>query len=423
MTTTFKFIYILISGVFFSINLFGQQISDSVYYKSIHTVQLYKNNQELSYPVIVLDSDEKLKLSFDDFNKETKNYCYTIIHCNSNWEPSDLTFQEYAEGFVQNQITDMDYSTNTVVKYIHYTLVLPNEHIKPILSGNYILKIFNNFNEDSIVFTRRFYITENIALIDFDVTRPDLPKYMKKFQQYNLKVTPNVSDYIDLKTEIKTIIVQNFQPVGIKINPPSILTANKALVYDILDSNIFQGINEFRNFDIKSIRYQSIRIKSIEYKGPYYEIELYPDEWRNKMQYFSDIDINGNYYIENTLGVRKDIDADYVMVHFTLKAKEPEIDGDFFVYGGMTDWECNSRAKMTYNLEKQCYEARIFIKQGYYNYQYAYKSMMSNDVDLVYVEGSHYETENDYYVFVYYKSLRSRYERLIGYQMTNSIKK
>jgi hypothetical protein len=423
MTISNKFIQVVILGVFFSNSLSGQPISDSVYYKSVHTVQLYKNGLELSYPVIVLDSEEKLKLSFDDFNKETKNYCYTIIHCNSNWEPSDLTFQEYAEGFIQNQISDMDYSTNTIVKYIHYTLVLPNEQIKPILSGNYILKIFDDFDEDKVVFTKRFFITENIASIDFDVTRPDLPKYMKKFQQFNLNVTPNVSDYIDLKTEIKTMVVQNFQPVGIKINPPSVLTADKKLIYDILDSNIFQGINEFRNFDIKSIRYQSIRIKTIEYKGPYYEIELYPDEWRNKTQYFSDIDINGNYFIENNLGVRKDIDADYVMVHFTLKTKEPSIDGDFFVYGAINDWECNSRSKMTFNLENQCYEARIFIKQGYYNYLYAYKPIMFGDVDLAYVEGSHYETENDYYVFVYYNSFRSRYERLIGYQVANSIKK
>jgi hypothetical protein len=423
MTKAHNFIFLLIPAAIYSTNFIGQPISDSVYYNSIHTVQLYKNGMELSYPVIVYNSDEKLKLSFDDFNKETKNYCYTIIHCNSNWEPSDLSFQEYAEGFAQNQITDMDYSTNTIVKYIHYTLVFPNEYIKPILSGNYILKIFDDFDENKVVFTKRFFITENLALINFDVTRPDIPKYMKKFQQFNLKVTPNVRDYLDLKTEIKTVIIQNFQPVGIKINPPSILTANKTLVYDMLDSDIFQGLNEFRNFDIKSIRYQSIRIKSIENKGPYYEIELYPDEWRQRIQYFSDIDINGNYFVENNLGVRKDIDADYVMVHFTLLTKEPSIDGDFFVYGVMTDWECNSRSKMTYNLERQCYEARCFIKQGYYNYQYAYKPYISGEVDLAYVEGTHYETENDYYVFVYYKSLRSRYERLIGYKVANSVKK
>jgi hypothetical protein len=417
-----KTVFIIIATAV-SFGLSGQSIYDSIYYKNIHTVQLYRDGAELSYPVMVLDSEEKLKLSFDDFEKETRNYCYTIIHCNSNWEPSDLLFQEYADGFVQNQITDLDYSTNTIVKYIHYTLVFPNEHLKPTLSGNFILKVFDNYDEDKIVFTRRFFITENIASINFTVTRPDLPKFMKKFQQFNLSVVPNVSDFIDLKTEIKTIVLQNQQPVGVKVNPPSILTANKTLIYDILDSNLFQGINEFRNFDIKSIRYQSIRIKSIAYIGPYYEIELYPDDWRSRTQYFSDIDINGNFYIENTLGVRKDIDADYVMVHFTMPSKEPSVDGDFFVYGRWNDWKCNSRAKMSYNLEKQCYETRIFIKQGYYNYLYAYKPYFTNDIDLTYIEGSHYETENDYCVFVYYKSLRSRYERLIGYQTANSVNK
>ena len=36
-------------------------------------------------------------------------------------------------------------------------------------------------------------------------------------------------------------------------------------------------------------------------------------------------------------------------------------------------------------------------------------------------EGNHYETENDYIILVYFHGTTSRYERLIGYQIANSL--
>ena len=36
-------------------------------------------------------------------------------------------------------------------------------------------------------------------------------------------------------------------------------------------------------------------------------------------------------------------------------------------------------------------------------------------------EGNHYETENDYIILVYYHGTTSRYDKLIGYQIANSL--
>lgn len=417
------FYFITIICLIYSIEAFCEPDIDSVYNNSIFTVQLYKNGWELSYPVITLNSDEKLKLSFDDTSKNIKNYCYTLIHCNSNWEPSDLSFPEFADGFVQNQITDYLFSTNTIINYIHYSLVFPNEKCTPQISGNYIIKVFEDFNENKIAFTCRFYITETLADISLDIIRPELPKYMFKYQQFKITVKPNFSDYTDLKNEVKTIITQNNQPARTKKNLISRLMENNTLIYDDVDSNLFEGGNEFRNFDIKSIKYQSQQIKSIKYMGPYYVIELYPDDWRTKAKYFFDNDLNGNYFIENSMGVDKNRDADYVMVSFELPTKEPLLDGDIFVYGALTGWKCDEKSKMSYNLENLVYEKKILLKQGYYNYQYAYKPHNSNEVDIKFAEGNHYETENDYLVFVYYNQFASRYERLIGFRIANSINK
>jgi hypothetical protein len=409
--------------LFFAGNTFSQSIADSVYNPNIKTIQLYKEGWELSYPVLVLNSNDKIKISFDDFNQNIQNYSYTLVQCNSNWEPTSLNYSEYVEGFEQNQILVHQFSINTVLNYIHYSFSIPNENCKPRISGNYIVKVFADNNPAQLLFTRKFFITESAALIDFNLIRPEIPKYMMKYQQFNLVVRPILNDFTDLRSEIHTVVLQNNNPASIKNCYLSKLDNNNTLYYDDPDSNIFAGGNEFRNFDIKSIKYQSARIKRIAFAGTHYNIDLHPDESRYKKQYFSDEDINGQYFIANSLGTSKDIDADYVQVYISLLASEPVIDGNLYVLGSLTNWQCNAESKMNYNLEKGLYEIQILLKQGYYNYVYAYKPNDNNAVDLSYVEGNHYETENDYQVFVYYKPYTSRYERLIGFKLANSIKK
>jgi hypothetical protein len=415
---TFSFIIILSF-----LKLTGQPVIDTVYNKDIHTIQIYRDGDELSYPFMLLNSPDKLKLCFDDFSKDLKSYYYALVHCNSDWEPTDVLPSDYIDGFLRNQILEHVYSINTLVNYIHYSVVIPNENCKPLVSGNYIIKVYEDIDEAKPAFTRRFYIAELTADINLTILRPEIPKYMLKCQQFKITVTPNVPDFTDLKSEIKIIINRNGMQCTDKTFLLSRLTSGNTLIYDDLDSNIFNGGNEFRNFDIKSIKFQSARIKKIEYSGPYYSVQLLPDEWRTKTRYFFDTDLNGNYFIENSLGVDKNNDADYIMVHFELPAKEPLIDGDLFVFGALTGWKCDNSSKLIYNLETQVYEKNLLLKQGYYNYQYAFVPNESNKADLSFVEGNHYETENDYLVFVYYKQFASRYERLLGIKIANSIKK
>jgi hypothetical protein len=400
----------------------AQTIRDTVFSKKIKTIQIYKEGWEMSPAIIELDSPEKLILSFDDLNNKAENYCYTLIHCNSDWESSNLTYSEYANGFEQNQIRSPLFSTNTMVNYIHYSVSIPNDDCQPRISGNYILKVFSDFDTSRIVFIKRFYVTERTATVKLDIMRPEIPKYMMKYQQFKLYVRPNVNDFTDLKSEVKTFIIQNFNSTSIKKCYAPRLEEN-TLIYDDQDSNIFEAGNEFRNFDIKSVRYQSARIQSSTFAGDSRSIELYPDEWRYKKMYFSDIDINGKFYIENSLGVKKEIDADYNKVRIYLPTKEPVIDGGIYVLGALTNWQCNSLSLMKYNFNIHSYELELLVKQGYYNYQFAFKDGFSDKVDFAYIEGNHYETENDYCAFIYYKPATARYERLIGVQMANSIKK
>ena len=51
---------------------------NAVYRDEIKSVQLYRVGNELSNPVIELESDVKLILKFDELAEDVKNYSYTI---------------------------------------------------------------------------------------------------------------------------------------------------------------------------------------------------------------------------------------------------------------------------------------------------------------------------------------------------------
>ena len=112
--------------------------------------------------------------------------------------------------------------------------------------------------------------------------------------------------------------------------------------------------------------------------------------------------------------------CDYVFVHFTLDMESQLLGGTVNVFGALTDWNANQSNEMTWNYETSAYELTLLLKQGYYNYQYVYVLEASSTADETVLEGSHYETENEYEILVYYKKNSGRYDELIGYQVLTS---
>jgi hypothetical protein len=76
---------------------------------------------------------------------------------------------------------------------------------------------------------------------------------------------------------------------------------------------------------------------------------------------------------------------------------------------------------MTYNPATKEYECTMLLKQGWYNYEFVFRKDGENTGTASKFEGSHYETENDYIVLLYYRNPHDRYDRLIGSAITNTL--
>ena len=65
---------------------------------------------------------------------------------------------------------------------------------------------------------------------------------------------------------------------------------------------------------------------------------------------------------------------------------------------------------MTWDAGLGAYQGTVLLKQGVYDYQY-----VVDGAQPFQLEGSHFQTENLYEVFVYYRPVRPNADLLIGY--------
>lgn len=391
-----------------------------VYKSNIQTVELHKYNINLSQPILDLHGNDTLALDFDDFDVRGKKYSYTVVHCSYNWQPSDLSKQDYINGYADNPIDNYRFSINTRRQFTHYQQLFPNENIQFTKSGNYLLVVYEDGNVLNLVLTRRFRVVDHQVGIDAKVIRPLKIEdaYKKQEVDFSLDITnANVSD---ARNEVKVVLMQNYRYDNALYNLQPNFVQENMLSYTYENNNIFPGGNEYRFFDLKSVKYQSVTTARIFKDSGEYQIWLYNDLVRSNKSYLSNKDINGDRLIYNSEATDNNLESDYVYVHFALPYPNLLVNGNLYVFGALSDWTVSKANRLKYNVDRKMYEATILVKQGYYNYSYVYVEDNAKYPDESLIEGSFYETENDYTVLVYKRLAGSRYDELVGINNVSS---
>lgn len=391
------------------------------YQPVIKSVQLTLKTDELQPPIIRLNSDDQLLLRFDDLSAEFKNLSYTFIHCNADWQPSILSQTEYMQGFTENFITDYTFSLNTLQKFIHYQVEFPNSNTQLTRSGNYIIFVFQDNNKEKPVLTRRFILYEDKVQVTPRVKRPTLTPYRNYKQEVDFTINHSGYPLINPYSDLKVVVMQNFRWDNAITNLKPLFIKGEDLIYDYEEENVFPGNNEFRHFDIKSLRFQSDRINTYIVSDTANHAYLLTDEKRSYSRYSTIRDINGNYVVRVQEGADNNRDADYVWVHFRLNMPLPLTTGSLYVYGALTDWTFKEEAKLKYDERTETYYTSLYLKQGYYNYVYSFLEDGKTGSDDTTIEGMHFETENEYSILVYHRPPGRYFDEVIAFIRFNSM--
>ncbi len=413
-----KIMVLIFAGLAFSMDI---ENKDLVYDSNIQTVLLYPPGDQLSTPVITLNSSDRLRLSFDDMSPDSYQFRYTFIHCTEDWRTSDLDQMDYLDGFFEEDITKYEFSVNAIPPYIHYDLTFPTRDMRIKLSGNYILKVYvDNADDANVILTKRFFVLEPIVRVDVNI--PYYPKnleFVRIKQQIDLKLmTPDLFSAEPMQ-RLSVSIQQNGRWDNIKegIKPTSIMM--NQLNFDYKEGIVFDGGNQFRSFDMKSFWYQSMYLREINNTPDGYDVVLHTDLPRAKRPYSVVEDINGKKLIKARQGQDTSIEGEYAWVEFWLK--QPKIaEADIYVLGALNNWQLDETSKMRYDSRYNMYKCRMFLKQGYYNYLFAVVPKGKTRGNVTIIEGDHWETKNQYTVYVYYRERVPEYDRLVGYSIINS---
>ncbi len=388
----------------------------------LQTVQLMRTDLELSLPIIKLGSSDQLVLRFDDLRGGVKNYSYTFELCTYDWQPSGLMIMEYIDGFERNYIDNYAFSFGTSQGYTHYSARFPNYDIDFKVSGNYLLRVWEEGNDTMAVITIPFYIWEDIAGVQESVTRSNLSQFRDSYQRLNFTWDVTDANTTNPYDEIKVVAMQNYRYDNARYDlKPRIISGNK-LIYDQTDL-LFEAGKEYRRFDTRSLRVQTDRIVKIDRTKEGYNVFINVDENRSYKRYFFENDINGRYLIGAELTNDVNLQADYAMIRFSLESPYWMNNGNYYVLGTFNNYLATPVNQMTYDFDRQMYTCDIYLKQGFYNYLYGFVENSTNLIDFEQAEGNYFETINDYSLFCYLRDNMRSSDRLIGYKTFSSFQR
>lgn len=409
-----RFHILLILLIVWQIPLQAQTYSTGCHHDQLRTLIIHPVNDWMAFPVLLMNSEDQLLISFDELSHDYKRYAYRIIHCDKDWKRSDLNELEYLEGFPDNDIETYERSNNTLTLYTHYSITIPNERAQLKVSGNYALEVYDKNGTGETLLTACFMLLENKVSIKASVTASTDIDFEQQHQQLRIEVNPLGWMFQQPESEIRLSIRQNRRTDNeVTTIEPSLINPS-LLIYEHCKELIFEGGNEYRRFEITSYKHSGIGVNRVSFFKPFYNAELFEENARLG-GYVYDQDQNGRYLIHNTDFEPDETESDYFLVHFSFPTAIPMLEGGLYLHGDLVENRLNANSKLLYNFEHKAYEKTLFLKQGSYNYQYLYRPTSGGKPSLLITEGSYWQTENEYQILVYYRPVGGRYDQLVGF--------
>jgi len=404
----------------------GQVYEDMVFDDKIKSVQMYINRQPAIVPIIGLNG--KFTLRFDEMSDDANEFFYQVIHCDRNWRASELEEIEYIDGFNGEEIQNYEFSTNTYVDYVNFSLTLPNEDTRFRISGNYILIIYDDEQLTNPVISRRFMIDENRVQLYTDFQRVYDVTKSNSHQQLSVETDLLEMKIGDPMNELSLSIIQNNRWDNMISNAAPKFISRNRVNFDNTGKLAMPAGKEFRQFDIRSLQYTTAFVSQIDLHDMGSDVLLHVEKPRAYTHYQDELDFDGRYIVQtfdfptatgnqsSGQDSESNYRADYANIIFALKMNET-LD-QVYVVGPFNDWRLDEAYKMKYAPGKG-YFLTTPLKQGVYNYLFATKGADGHpNYDTL--EGDSQKTVNYYTTILYYRDFTQQFDRILDTQLVRA---
>ncbi len=390
------------------LTLRGETAATQIFSPSVRSVKLHPEGEPLLPPLMSLRSG-KLVLSFDEMSDTPRDFSLRLVHCNADWKPSDLIPSEYASSVNEELIEDYSHSSAGFNGYFNYRAELPSDVLKALVSGNYLVQVFDTFNPDDVVLQARFSVVEDGAVLEASVSALTDKGNNNGYQQVGAEATLLINENIDPHSELILTIEQNDDPQSSReIRGATRVSGNRIGFSDHRDM-IFDAGDEYLRFETVRTDYPGMGVDSIRFREGQYHAYLRVAEPRMGEAYRFDRTQQGAWLPRAFNATDGNLAADYIDVHFTLATGMPlhadvEIEGEF-----ARPLPKKARRAVFSN---GAYRVTVPLKQGAYNYKFVATDAAGKRCDII--DGNKSATQNAYTLRLFLRRPGSRGDRLLA---------
>lgn len=365
--------------------------------------------REDELPVLPLRGRQQLKLAFDLLEGEARPLSVYFYHANREWR-RDLIASEYLTSFQRDDLLDYNGSIGTQFDYVHYDYTFPNRDIGFRISGNYILRVTEQGQEDAVLFELPFFVTEEATSVDFALDNVLVPGQQYASIQPIISFTPpstlasNVFDY-------NVCFVRNGQFGGTRCSDRPSLTRQPDLLFDLEPRQAFEPQGGDYFLDLSSLNVGG-SIEDVDFSTRPIRVLLEPDYAKFPSSSTQPL-LNGQSVIAGAVRNvgNPAVEAEYAQVHFSyVPPNEQPLSGGVMITGSFNGWSFDLANQLTWVAERGRYEGAVLIKQGLYEYRYSSRDARARRA----LRNNLPRSDNLYTAFVYFADTSLQTDRLLA---------
>ena len=374
----------------------------------VQTVQLYAQ-QEKALPIYRMGRGAPLTLEFDLMGQAARPLSIYFSHADQQWE-RDLSRAEYLESFHRDDLFNYTASNNTQVHYTHYWYSFPNESIGFRLSGNYILRVTEQGQEEEALFERLFYVVEDLGAASLDLQNLLVGGLPQRSVQPLLRFAPPVQ-LAGSTFDFSVCFIRNGRHRAPRCSPRPSLSMQPDLLFYLEPEEAFRSGEADYTMDLRQLR-PGGQVERVSFASSPFEVVLQPDYARFAST-SADPLLSGQSVISraHTAAGDPDTGAEYARVHFSyVPPDETRLHGGVYIAGSFNGWGLDLARQLRWIAQKRRYEGSLLIKQGEHEYRYT-----SPDPNVRHAMHAPLPRADNYYTaFVYYRDAAYGTDRLVA---------
>lgn len=376
---------------------------------NVGLVQLYPTGNEDTLPFVSMGSGQTLTLSFDVFEEGSgQPLSVYFYHADREWN-RDLLPAEFMTSFLSDDIRNYQISTATEVPYVHYNYVFPNANIDFRVSGNYVIRVARQGYEDEPLFERAFFVSEDVAEIEFDFRSGLSPNGSLLQPIARVSKGPELADAQGF--DFSACFARNgrFEQANCT-QDPSLLDL-LFLQFELPRTSSFPPSEPLYEMNMGLLQTNS-QIVNVDLSASPHQADLDLDYARFGSEYdrgaISGQPVVSEVYLD---GGNPDTQAEYVDVLFRFVSEgEHTLAGGVTLSGSFNNWQIDPAFSLDWNADEGYYVGNFLLKQGMYLYRY-----YTEDVDARYARSS-INQPSLFTALVYLFEPRLNTERLVAFR-------